>query len=289
RPLAAILTLNTVAHTIGAAGVGAQAAAVWGEEWVLLVSAAVTILVLVFSEIVPKTIGAVYAKPLALTSAQITWVLMIGLGPVVTVCDRLSRFIARSESAGAGPSRDEISFIARMAGDGGALAEDEARLIKNLLGLRDTPVDSVMTPRPVVSTIPASTTAGEAVARGEVVFSRLPVVGASLDETHGFVHRHDILNAIAEDRADATMANLARPLGIVPGRASLHSALRTLIESNEHMLLVVDEYGGSLGILTLEDAIETLLGVEIVDETDSHTDMQSLARRLARSRGAQGD
>ena len=280
RPLAAILTLNTFAHTLGAAGVGAQAATIWGEAWVGVVSFVVTILVLVFSEVIPKTIGAVYAKPLAGFTASTVSILIMVLYPAVAACNWLSRAISGGGAEGPAISRDELRVVAGWAQDEGAIDPTEARIIRNMVALREVAVSEVMTPRTVVRTVDADQTVGEVTRGGAPRFSRLPVVGKSLDDVQGTVNRHDLLQAMIDGDADRTMGDLARPVHAVPGVARLPQVLRTFIDRKEHLFLVVDEYGGSAGVITLEDIVETILGLEIVDETDVTDDMQALARHL---------
>lgn len=283
RPLAAILTLNTFAHTLGAAGVGAQAAVIWGEGWVGLVSFVVTILVLLFSEIIPKTIGAVHAKALAPFSATVIHYLIIALLPAVAACNRVSLLFSRSSHSTPDLSRDEMRTIAGLALREGAIDEDEALILSNLIALAEITVESVMTPRPVVFTLRADQTVGEVTGSEPPRFSRIPIIQKSLDDAVGQVHRRDLYQAMIEGRTATTMGELARPLHIVPETARLSVILKTFIVRREHLFRVADEYGGSVGIITLEDVIETLLGVEIVDETDTVEDMQHHARLSPRN------
>ncbi len=278
QPLAAILTLNTFAHTLGAAGVGAQAADIWGDKWVTLVSVVLTILVLIFSEIIPKTIGAVHAKRLAPFSAiTIEWLIRL-FKPVVAVCNWISRMFTRA-SHGPRVSREEVSNLARMAAEEGVIDQHELAIVTNLVSLREMSVRAVMTPRRVVFTYPASQTVSETLKNGPSKFARVPLVGKSLDEPKGVIHRRELYLADVEGRGDQTLSELARPLHVVPETASVQDALYQFLQRHEHLFLVVDEYGGSAGIITLEDTIETILGMEIVDETDDAADMQDEARK----------
>ena len=280
RPLAAILTLNTFAHTLGAAGVGAQATVLWGEAWVGLVSFVVTLLVLIFSEIIPKTLGAVHTKRLApFTAWTVNW-LMAVLWPVVVGCNGISKFLSGREQSVPRIDRDEVRSLARLAHEEGAIDESEAQVMRNLMALREISVEQVMTPRTVVFTFRADQTVGEVTEGEPPRFARIPVVDATLDEVKGLVHRHDLLRARTEGQAQTRLAELARPVHTVPWVAKLPTVLETFIRRREHLFLVVDEYGGTAGIVTLEDVLETLLGVEIVDETDSVEDMRKLARQL---------
>ena len=280
RPLAAILTLNTFAHTLGAAGVGAQAMVIWGEAWVGVVSFVVTLLILVFSEIIPKTLGAVHAKALAGFTAWSVYLMIVTLRPLVAACNAMSRTLSGNKTAAPLISREEVQSLARLAHEGGAIDRDEARILRNLIALRTATVQQVMSPRTVVYALPAETTVGEATAGDPPSFARFPVIGDSLDDVTGVLHRRDLYAARSGGDTQAKLAALARPIHAVPEQANLSTVLRTFLERREHLFLVVDEYGGAAGVVTLEDVLETLLGVEIVDETDTVEDMQALARQL---------
>lgn len=284
RPLAAILTLNTMAHTFGAAGVGAEATVVFGARWIGAVSVVVTILILLVSEIIPKTLGAVHARKLGAFTAVSVMVLIYATYPVVVVCEWLSRLVSGSRRA-VSISRDEVLTMAQLGEAGGVLTGDEAKAIRNLLRLREVLAKDVMTPRRVVFALPADTPASEAFGRGQSLpFSRIPLYGESLDDLKGLVHRYRIAQAATQGRGDRPLSELARPLHAFPEQGSVASALEQFIKRNEQFFQVVDEYGGTAGILTLEDVLETMLGVEIVDETDTVTDMRELARRAVAHR-----
>lgn len=280
RPLAAILTLNTFAHTLGAAGVGAQATVIWGEAWVGIVSFVVTLLILIFSEIIPKTLGAVHNKRLAPFTAWTVHWLMVGLMPVVAACNGISKFLSGREQSVPRIDRDEVRSLARLAHEEGAIDASEAQVMRNLIALREISVEQVMTPRTVVFTFRADQTVGEATEGEPPRFARIPVVEETLDKVKGLVHRHDLLKARTEGKGETILAEMARPVHTVPWAAKLPTVLETFIRRREHLFLVVDEYGGTAGIVTLEDVLETLLGVEIVDETDSVEDMRKLAKQL---------
>lgn len=290
QPLAAILTLNTFAHTLGAAGVGAQAAIIWGEAWVGLVSFVVTLLVLVFSEIIPKTVGAVHSKALTPFAVWTIHYLIIGLKPFVVACNWVSLLFSGSRQGTPKLSRDEVRGIAQMALDEGAIDHAEAVVLRNLIALREVTVEEIMTPRTVVYALRADQTIAEITAGEPPQFARIPIVDESLDQPRGVVHRREIVKALGEGRGDTRLGELARPLHAVPEVARLPAVLEDFIKRREHLFLVVDEYGGSVGIVTLEDVIESLLGVEIMDETDSVADMQKLAKqRLARRKRAENE
>lgn len=286
QPLAAILTLNTFAHTLGAAGVGAEAALLWGDAWVGVVSFVVTILILVLSEIIPKTLGAVHAKRLAPFAAWTTHSLVVVLRPVVAACNWVSRLLSGRRRRGPWLSRDEVRSFAQMALAEGAIDLAEATLLRNLIALRDVRVEDIMTPRTVVFALGADQTVGEVARRGPPRFARVPIIGTSLDDPKGVVHRQDLFQAFCEGRTEVTLGELARPLHAVPAVARLPDVLRDFVQRRAQLFLAVDEYGGSAGVVTLEDVIETLLGQEIVDETDTIDDMQQLARQLLQTRRA---
>jgi CBS domain containing-hemolysin-like protein len=284
RPLAAILTLNTFAHTLGAAGVGAQAAILWGDASVGIVSFIVTLMILIFSEIIPKTLGAVHSKTLAPLASWVTDILIIMLKPFVAVAKWIAGRLTPTSGLVPTVSRDEVSSMAWIALEEGSVDEDEANVIGNLIGLRDVRVEEVMTPRTVVFTYREDQTVDE-VARGEASrFARIPVVGSSHDDVRGQVHRHQLFAALGQGRGDTRLGDLARPIHIVPDAAKLSNVLKEFVERREHLFWVVDELGQYVGIITLEDVIETILGVEIVDETDSVADMRKMARELAKRR-----
>lgn len=286
RPLAAILTLNTIAHTVGAAGAGAQAAVVFGSGSIGVASAILTLLILIFSEIIPKTLGARYWRQLAPATAYGLRVLIWVLYPFVLLAEWFTRRIGHGEAAG-GLSRPEFAALAVESTREGHLREQESHILQNLLRLRETRVSAAMTPRTVVFSLPETLTVGEFFREhGDSRFSRMPIYRDEPEHVTGFVLRSDLLLAQAEGRGDVEIARCRREIEIIPDAASLEQAFDRFLEQRCHIMLVVDEYGGMEGILTLEDVLETLLGAEIVDEMDSTTDMQELARHLWRKRAA---
>ena len=283
-PLAAILTLNTIAHTIGAAGAGAQAAVVFGSDAVGIASAVLTLLILVFSEIIPKTLGAVYWRQLAPLTGHVLIMLMWMLWPFI----KLSALLTSSLSHGPtlrGFSREEFRAMAELGAEEGELEEQESRILRNLLHLRDLNVKAAMTPRTVVvraqetQTVDAffSAHAGDR-------FSRIPVYADNPDHYSGFVLRADLILAQARGNTDKPLTEYRRELLRLPASLSLLRAYQKLIDQRAHIAVILDEYGATLGLLTLEDVLETLLGLEIVDEGDRTEDMQALARTLWRRR-----
>ena len=286
RPLAAILTLNTVAHTFGAAGVGAQSLVIFKAEWVAVSNAIVTLLVLVFSEIIPKTLGAVYARkltpPTVYTIQGMIWLTW----PLVVALNALSRMLGSSH--GIPPSREEVAVVADMAKEAGVLEPKERHVIHNLLKLKDIQVRDIMTPRNVVFMVQQDTTVAAFLdAHQTLPFSRIPVFDKDQDQIVGIARRYDILHLADEKRATTSLKDLAVPAHRVAESASVADTLDEFVHRQEHLFVVDDSFSGTAGIVTLEDTVETLLGVEIVDETDSVADMRELARRRGEERRIQ--
>lgn len=284
RPLAAILTLNTIAHTVGAAGAGAQAAAVFGNAYLGVTSAVLTLLILVFSEIIPKTLGAYYWKQLAPLTAYFLKALVWFLYPFVWFSGFLTRRLTHGPTL-TGFSRNEFKAMADIGAQEGRLARQESTILKNLLALNEMSVRDAMTPRTVVFSVPETLDVGTFFDRyGDRRFSRIPVYGEEQEQVTGFVLRSDLLLARARGEVHENIRRYRRDLPAVPGSMPLSRAFEELLQRRAHILLVVDEYGGVAGVLTLEDVLETLLGLEIVDESDQITNMQELARRLWKRR-----
>ena len=284
NPLAAILTLNTVAHTVGAAGAGAQATAVFGSAWLGLASAVLTLLILVFSEIIPKTLGAHYWRQLAPFTAYLLKYLIILMYPMVKFSEKVTQVLGKGFKH-KGFSRDELAVMAELSGSEGQLDQRESQILKNLLLLDDKRVRDAMTPRPVVSGLPVRSTVGQFFdAHSDEPFSRIPLYGDSRDEVTGFVLRSDLLLAQARGQSAAPVERYRRDLSVIPAGASLLKAFDEFLHRRTHIMLVIDEFGGMDGILTMEDVLEAMLGLEIVDEGDKAVDMRALARRLGQRR-----
>jgi CBS domain containing-hemolysin-like protein len=278
--LTAILTLNTVANTLGATMAGAQAAAVFGSAWVGLFSGVLTFLILVLSEIIPKTLGAVYSKRL---SGFVGWTLHF-LTTAMMPALLLSRAITRVLTRGRRDvlSRGELSTLIAMATSDGAISTDESRLFANLLRFREVKVEDVMTPRTVTFMFQAQATIGDLLAQREAeAFSRIPLYSQDRDNVVGYVLQREILRAAAQDcDRERPLSDFVRPIIFIPELASIGSALRQILERREPAAMVTDEHGGIAGMVTLEDLTETLLGVEIVDESDRVVDMRQAAVKL---------
>ena len=278
RALAAILSLNTIAHTVGAAGVGAQAAEIWGSQAVGWASAGMTLLILVLSEIIPKTIGAVYWRALAPQTARLIKGLIWSLYPLVRLSELLTQLISGGNKQNI-ITRDEVAAMATLSAQDGQLDTQESRILSNLLRLRSLTVRDIMTPRTVIIAFPQDWTSAQALDAQEVLpVSRLPVYEGNIDHITGFVLKSDLLLQQARNQPDTLLTDLRREIRVVSSGASLLSLLDILASQGEHIALVVGDYGGTEGLVTLEDLVETLLGLEIVDENDTETDMQRLAR-----------
>lgn len=278
RPLSAILSLNTIAHTVGAAGVGAQAATLWGSQAVGWASAVMTILILVLSEIIPKTIGAVYWRRLAPWIARLVQGLIWILFPLVWMSELVTRLISGGKTEII--TREEVAAMAALSSLHGELETSESLILANLFRLPSLKVQDIMTPRTVVIALPEDLTVAEAYAqRPELPVSRVPIFDGTIDKVTGFVLRHDILLAHARGDSNKKLSELRREMRGVPASASLSHLFDLLLHQREHIALVVDEYGGTDGLVTMEDLLETLLGMEIVDEADTAADMQRIARR----------
>jgi len=279
RPLAAILSLNTIAHTVGAAGAGAQAAKVFGNSYVGVISAVLTFLILVVSEIIPKTLGAVYWRRLAPWITRILVPTIWLMWPLVKMAEGLTWLMARDKKKMV-ISREDLKALAELGAEAGVVGQDEERILKNLLRLHKIKAHDVMTPRTVVFALPAQNTVDDVLAEHpEMRFSRIPIYAADLDDVTGFVLKSDILLLGAQNRGETPLAELQRPIPIVPEDLPLSKLFERLMDEQNHVALVVDEYGGTEGLVTIEDLLETLLGLEIVDEADAVDDMQELARR----------
>lgn len=278
RALAAILSLNTIAHTVGAAGVGAQAAEIWGSRAVGWASAGMTLLILVLSEIIPKTIGAVYWRALAPQTARFIQGLIWLLYPFVLLAESLTRLISGGQKQDI-ITREEVAAMAVLSAQEGQLDSQESRILSNLLRLKSLTVRDIMTPRTVMLAFPQDWTSGRVLDEHDALpVSRLPVYEGSIDHVTGFVLKSDLLLAQARGQADTLLTDLRRDIRAVLHTASLSHLLDVLASQGEHIALVVGDYGGTEGLVTLEDLVETLLGLEIVDEADTAIDMQRLAR-----------
>ena len=281
-PLVSILTLNTIAHTVGAAVAGAQAAKVFGDDMLGVFSGVLTFIILFFSEIIPKTLGANHWRRLApLVSIALFWMQRV-TKPLVWMSQQVTRLLGKGEEGQY--IRQEMSAMAKIGHESGELDEQESKILTQMLKVRDMPVTAIMTPRTVMFSLPMALTQQEfAQLYAEKPFTRIPIYDADHDDIIGYVNRTDILLA-ERHTPDATIGALKRNLLAVPESAKILPLFERMIKRNTQIAMVVDEYGSGQGIVTQEDIIESMLGLEIVDLNDPATDMQQLARKLWKRR-----
>ena len=286
KPLAAILSLNTVAHTIGAAGVGAQAVIVFGDAYFGIVSAILTILILVFTEIIPKTVGARYWRSLTKTSYFTIKIMIVITYPLVLMSALITKAFSDSSKEQT-TSREEIAALASIGTDEGLFSDKENKIIQNILKLKNVKVIDIMTPRVVVAVANENLLLNDFLKnKSYLKFSRIPVYAENEENITGYVIRQMVFEHLAEDNHNLKLKEIKREILVVPNSMVLFSLWEKLLANKEHIALIVDEYGGLDGIVTMEDIIETLLGLEIVDEKDTITDMQKFARERWETRQA---
>ena len=285
QPLSAILTLNTIAHTMGAAGAGAQAATVFGDAYLGVISAVLTLLILIFSEIIPKTLGATYWKSLAPATAYFLKYLTIALYPFVKMSEWMTKGF-KEESPFRGLSRDELQVMAELSGQEGQLAHHEALFLQSLLGLHSLRIKDAMTHRTKIFSVPETMTVETFFHKYEKIeFSRVPVYEHDdSEQISGFVMRSDLLVAQARGNTQKTLAEYRKSMVTVLDTMPLSASFEHFLQKRVHMLLAVDEYGGLAGIITLEDLLENLLGVDIFDEKDKTVSMRRLAHVMSKRR-----
>jgi len=279
-PLAAILTLNTFAHTIGAAGVGGQVQLIWGNEFVSISSAILTIIILIFSEIIPKTIGANYWKKLALYAAPVLSVMIYSpLFPLIWLSKLITKVLNKNKNQSV-LSRSEFQAMTELGIEEGIFLESESKILKNLMRFNSIQTKSIMTPRTVMVAAEENTSV-EAFYRSSerIRFSRLPIYQQEMDNVTGYVLKDDLMEEIIENRFQVPLRKLRREITVVADTMPIVKLFYKLIEKREHIAMVVGEYGELLGIVTMEDVIETLLGLEIMDELDNVEDMQAQAKK----------
>ncbi|MFN3225696.1 MAG: CNNM domain-containing protein [Hyphomicrobiales bacterium] len=282
RPLAAILSLNTIAHTVGATGAGAQAAVVFNDAGVGIFSAVLTLGILVLSEIIPKTLGATYWRPLAPFAVRVLPWLIVAQLPLVWMSQAITRFLTRGK-VDSEVSRDEITALTNAGQRLGVVEEDETRVVANLLRMPEIATREVMTPRTVIEHVAAEATVASILAgRESFTHSRLLVTGESVDEVHGFVLARELLLAAVRGDEERTAQEFVRDMPRITEATDLDTLFDILMEREAHIALVQDDYGGTAGLVTMEDVLETLLGTEIVDEHDEAADLRKVARARAR-------
>jgi CBS domain containing-hemolysin-like protein len=282
RSLAAILSVNTVAHTAGAAGVGAEVAGVFGSAYLGIASVILTLLILVLSEIIPKTLGATYWKSLAPTSAVIIKWLIFFTYPLVLVLEIFSRLVAPSGHK-ISFSRSELIAMAEVAEREGIVESDESRIVKNALRLKDIAVKDVMTPVTVMFTFQSDESIAKIVEKHKTIrFSRIPVKGKDLNDIKGYVLRREVLRNAADGKK-GKISDIIRPVHKVDSKTNLDDAFDEFTSRKDMMFIVVNEFGATEGLISMEDAVEALLGVKFVDEMDEISDMRELAKEKWKS------
>ena len=281
RPLAAILTLNTIAHTVGAIGVGAQATKIWGESLMagVVVPVLMTLAILILSEIIPKTLGANSWDSLMNFTVLSVNAIIVGLLPLVWISQLITKSLKKDKNKSV-LSRGDISAMAEIGAKEGELQQSESKIIQNLLRFDTIRAKDIMTPRTVVKSSPANITMSEFYDKHKNLrFSRIPIYQENIDEITGYILKEEVLKKIIGEEADAPLSTINRDIQIVPASMQLPELFNKLMERREHIALVVDDFGGMAGLVTMEDVIETLLGMEIMDELDNIEDMQLLARK----------
>lgn len=281
RPVGAILSLNTIAHTIGSAGVGAESIKIFGEQYFGLISAILTLLILVLSEIIPKTIGASYWRSLAMPSTRIIRVLILITYPLVLLSELITKvFTPRGNQASM--SREEVSAMVDVGTTEGIFRESESKLIKSCIALSGVKARQIMTPSIVVESACQDLTVKDFQAKQSWSFSRIPVYAGDKDYITGYVLKDAVLKLLSEDQFHVKLSDLTRPILTFREEESVFQIWEKMLEKREHISVIIDEYGGLRGLVTMEDIIETMTGVEIVDEDDVAVDMQALAKENSR-------
>lgn len=282
KPLIAILTLNTVAHTVGAVLVGVQAERTFGSgnNIVGIVSAVMTVLILIVSEIIPKTIGATYWKQLARISISILNILifLFKWTGVIWVLQLFTNLFGKGHGKSV-LSREDFHAMTDIAHEEGVFEESESKVIKNLLNFKKILVKDIMTPRTVLKIASEDQNIKDFFeANKDLHFSRIPIYKNNSDNITGYVLKDDVFREVAEGNYQQNLFDLKRLLLVVDRNVPIPNLFEKLVQEKEHIALVVDQYGSTSGLVTMEDVIETLLGMEIMDESDSESDMQQLAR-----------
>ena len=286
RPLAAILALNTIANTMGAAGAGAEYGRITGHTGEAIFAGCLTLAILMFAEIIPKTLGATYSTKFAAPASFIIAFLMRALGPLVWLSRKVTTWIVKTAPIEPAAHREEILALARIGHQSGSLGERESHFVHNLMQLNAMRNGDIMTPRPVIFALPESTLLIDfAKLIEDKPFTRVPVYRDSLDDMAGFVIRGEALLAHLKDDDDTwTLARIARPLAVVPEHGTVDQLFQRFITERHQIMVVADEFGTTVGLVTFEDVIETIFGIEIMDEQDKVADWQSYARELWRER-----
>ncbi|RIJ42444.1 CNNM domain-containing protein [Pontibacter oryzae] len=280
RPLAAILTLNTFAHTIGAAGVGAQAQLIWGDEYLTAVSVVLTIFILIFTEIIPKTLGANYWKQLTPFTVRTLKILIYSpLYPIILFSQFITKRL-KTEKGRSVLSRADFTAMAELGIKEGIFKKGESQIIQNILRFNNILVRHIMTPRTVIVSASGNMTMTDFFRDfPDLRFSRIPIYSENLDDVQGYILKEEVLYKIINGEGDQPLKSVLRKIQVVPEHMPIPTLFNRLLEQQEQIALVVDEYGGTAGLISMEDIIETLLGMEIIDELDQVADLQHWARQ----------
>jgi CBS domain containing-hemolysin-like protein len=279
KPISSILTLNTFAHTMGAAGVGAQAQILFGDEWQTAIAFILTLLILYVSEIIPKTIGAIYWKGLLIPSAYIISFMIKITYPLVWFSSLITNYISKGRKDEINFSRDEIMAVVTLSEKEGSIHSKESVLIENLFKLKNIKTKEIMTPRSVVFALNENVTVEEAIENDKMyIHSRIPIYNESIDDIVGIVFNQTILEESVEERDNTILRDITVPVHKISENVPVSLLIDLFVKRKTHLFIVHDNYGQTSGVVTLEDAIETLLGVEIVDEMDEVEDMQAFAK-----------
>lgn len=289
QPVAAILSLNTIAHTIGAAGVGAEAVKIFGQEAFGIISAVLTLLILILSEIIPKTIGSTYWRSLSMFSTKIIQGLVFITYPLVMMLELITRWISPKVQP-LTVSREEVSAMVTVGMEEGVFEVEENKMIQSFIKIVNVTAKEIMTPNLVVEAAQQDSTLREFYNnRKEWDYSRIPIYNDNRDYITGYVLRATVLERLAEDKFNITLKEIKRPILTFLESESVSNIWEKMLEKKEHISVITDEYGCMRGLVTMEDVIETMLGVEIVDENDDTADLQVLAReKWQRLRKQQG-
>ena len=282
KPVGAILSLNTIAHTIGSAGVGAESIKLFGEEYFGIISAILTLLILVLSEIIPKTIGASYWRQLAMTSTKIIRILIFITYPLVILSELITKIFSPKGNQTT-MSRDEVSAMVDVGTSEGIFKESESKIIKSCIRLSSVKAEQIMTPFIVVESANENLTVKEFYDLKSWNFSRIPVYGSDKEYISGYIMKDDVLKELSDDNFNTTLFNLARPILSFREDDSAYCIWEKMLEKREHLSIIVDEYGCLRGVVSMEDIIETRTGVEIVDEDDVAIDMQAFAKEKSKA------
>ena len=281
KPLSAILTLNTVAHTAGAIGVGAAAAQIWGTQPMatIITPVVMTLLILILSEIIPKTLGANNWKSLAPFTSKTLKILITVLAPLVWLCQLTTKFLKKDKNKSV-LSRADFAAMTRVGASSGAIGQEESEIISNLLNFEKMTVRDIMTPRTVAYMVEEDMTVDDYIKSSPTkVYSRIPVYKKDKDKVTGMVLKDDILSCVIEKGSNQKIKDLMLDANTVSDKTPLPEVFKSLTKDKQHLSVVKDEFGSVVGLVTMEDLFETLLGQEIVDESDQVVDLQQYARQ----------